>query len=95
MVMKNKRKIRVGTVISDKMDQTVVVAVESTTHHPLYKKTMKRVVKYKAHNVNNESKNGDIVRIMETRPLSREKRWRVAEIIKKGEVVEVKPTEIT
>lgn len=93
--MKNKRKIRVGTVISDKMDQTVVVAVESTTHHPLYKKTMKRVVKYKAHNVNNESKNGDIVRIMETRPLSREKRWRVAEIIKKGEVVEVKPTEIT
>jgi small subunit ribosomal protein S17 len=93
--MNNKRKSRIATVISDKMDQTVVVSVQSTTHHPLYKKTMKRVVKYKVHNVNNESKNGDIVRIVETRPLSREKRWRVAEIIKKGEVVEVKPTEIT
>jgi small subunit ribosomal protein S17 len=93
--MNNKRKSRIAIVISDKMDQTVVVSVQSTTHHPLYKKTMKRVVKYKAHNINNESKNGDIVRIVETRPLSREKRWRVAEIIKKGEVVEVKPTEIT
>ncbi len=93
--MNNKRKVRIGTVISDKMDKTVVVAVESTTHHPLYKKTMKKVVKYKAHNVNNESKNGDTVQIVETRPLSREKRWRVAQIIKKGEVIEVKPTEIT
>jgi len=93
--MKNKRKIRIGTVISDKMDKTVVVSVESVTHHPLYKKTVKRVKKYKAHNANNESKAGDKVRIMETRPLSREKRWRVAEIIKKGEVIEVKPTDIT
>ncbi len=93
--MNNKRKIRIGTVISDKMDKTVVVAVESTTHHRLYKKTMKRVAKYKAHNNNNESKNGDTVQIIETRPLSRDKRWRVAQIIKKGEVIEVKPTEIT
>lgn len=93
--MKNKRKMRIGTVVSDKMEQTVVVAVESTTHHPLYKKTLKKVVKYKAHNNNNESKSGDTVQIIETRPLSREKRWRVAKIIKKGEVVEVKPTEIT
>jgi small subunit ribosomal protein S17 len=93
--MNNKRKTRIGTVISDKMDQTVVVSVESVTHHPLYKKTMKRVVKYKVHNAKNESKTGDIVKIIETRPLSREKRWRVAGIVKKGEVVEVKPTEIT
>jgi small subunit ribosomal protein S17 len=77
------------------MDKTVVVSVESVTHHPLYKKTLKKVVNYKVHNENNESKAGDIVRIIETRPLSREKRWRVAEIVKKGEVVEVKPTEIT
>jgi small subunit ribosomal protein S17 len=77
------------------MDKTVVVSVESVTHHPLYKKTIKRVVKYKVHNANNESKAGDIVRIIETRPLSREKRWRVAGIVKKGEIVEVKPTEIT
>ena len=93
--MNNKRKMRIGTVISDKMDKTVVVAVESTTHHPLYKKTVKRIVKYKAHNINNESKNGDTVRIIETRPLSKDKRWRVAEIIKKSEAVEVKPNEIS
>ncbi len=93
--MNNKRKERIGTVISDKMDKTVVVAVETITHHSLYKKTMKKVVKYKAHNAENESKTGDIVRIIETRPLSREKRWRVAGIVKKGETVEVKPTEIT
>ena len=93
--MSNKRKVRIGTVISDKMDKTVVVSVESVTHHRLYKKTLKKVVKYKVHNDNNESKAGDIVRIIETRPLSREKRWRVAEVVKKGEVVEVKPTEIT
>lgn len=93
--MENKRKSRIGTVISGKMDKTVVVAVERITHHRLYKKTVKRVAKYKADNKNNESKAGDIVRIEETRPLSSEKRWRVAQIIKKGEVVEIKPTEIT
>jgi len=92
--MQRKRKMRIGTVISDKMDQTVVVAVETLTHHPLYKKAIKKVKKYKAHNKNNLSKEGDIVRIVETRPLSREKRWRVAEVVKKGETVEVKPAEI-
>jgi small subunit ribosomal protein S17 len=69
--------------------------VETPKRHPLYKKTVKGVVKYKAHDKNNECKLGDIVRIVETRPLSRQKRWRVAEIITKGEVVEVQPREIT
>ena len=92
--MDNKRKTRVGTVISNKMDQTVVVSVQKLTRHPLYHKTIKRVVKYKVHNKNNESKEGDVVRIVETRPLSKEKRWRVVEIVKKGETVEVKPAEV-
>jgi small subunit ribosomal protein S17 len=92
--MENNRKTRVGTVVSDKMDQTVVVSVQKLTKHPLYHKTIKRVVKYKVHNKNNESKEGDIVKIVETRPISKEKRWRVSEIIKKGETVEVKPTEV-
>ena len=92
--MVTKRKIRIGRVVSNKMDKTVVVAVEATKHHPLYKKTIKRAVKYKAHDANNECGPGDIVRIIETRPLSREKRWRVAEIITKKEVVEVQPGEI-
>ncbi len=93
--MESKRKIRFGRVVSDRMDKTVVVAVETPKRHPLYKKTTKRVVKYKAHDENNECKVGDKVRIAETRPLSREKRWRVAEIITRGEVVEVQPKEIT
>ena len=93
--MERKRKIRSGRVVSNKMDKTVVVAVETLKRHPLYKKTLKRVVKYKAHDKNNECELGDIVRIVETRPLSKEKRWRVAEIITKGEKVEVKPEEIT
>jgi small subunit ribosomal protein S17 len=92
--MESKRKTRLGYVVSDKMDKTVVVAVETPKHHPLYKKTIKRMVKYKAHNENKECKVGDKVRIVETRPLSREKRWRVAEVITKGEVVEVKPEEV-
>ena len=85
--MEKKRKTRFGRVVSDKMDKTVVVAVETPKRHPLYKKTIKRAVKYKAHDENNECRLGDIVRIVETRPLSRQKRWRVAEIITKGEVV--------
>ena len=93
--MQGKRKTRFGRVVSDRMDKTVVVAVETPKRHPLYKKTIKRVVKYKAHDENNECKLGDIVRIVETRPLSRQKRWRVAEIITKGEVAEVQPREIT
>ena len=77
------------------MDKTVVVVVETTKHHPLYKKTIKKSVKYKAHDASNECSEGDIVRIVETRPLSREKRWRVAEVITKKAVVEIKPGEIT
>ena len=92
--MEKKRKARIGRVVSDKMDKTVVVTVETLRHHPLYKKTIRRAVKYKAHDEKNECRIGDIVRIMETRPLSREKRWRVAEVITKKEVVEVQPEEI-
>jgi small subunit ribosomal protein S17 len=93
--MPNKRKVRLGQVVSDKMDKTVVVAVETPARHPLYKKTLRRMVKYKAHDEKNECQVGDKVKIVETRPLSRDKRWRVAEIITKGEVVEISPQEIT
>ncbi len=92
--MEEKRKTRIGHIVSDKMDKTVVVAVETLKRHPLYKKTFKRVVKYKAHDEDNKCRVGDKVRIIETRPLSRQKRWRVAEIITRQEVVEVKPEEI-
>lgn len=77
------------------MDKTVVVAVETPKRHPLYKKTIRRVVKYKAHDEKNKCGLGDLVKIIETRPVSRHKRWRVAEIITKGEVVKVQPEEIT
>ena len=93
--MEGKRKIRIGHVVSDKMDKTVVVAVETPKRHPLYKKTIRRMVKYKAHDEDNNCGLGDVVKIIETRPLSRQKRWRVAEIITKGEVVRVQPKEIT
>ncbi len=93
--MERKRKTRTGQVVSNKMDKTVVVAVETLRHHNLYKKTIKRAVKYKAHDENNKCGLGDTVKIIETRPLSRQKRWRVAEIITKGEVIEVQPKEIT
>jgi len=93
--MESKHKTRTGRVVSNKMDKTAVVAVETSRHHPLYKKTIKRTVKYKAHDENNECGQGDIVRIVETRPLSRHKRWRVAEIITKREVVEIQPREIS
>jgi small subunit ribosomal protein S17 len=95
MSMETKRKTRLGLVVSDKMNKTVVVAVETPKRHPLYKKTIKRLVKYKAHDEGNECKMGDKVRIVETRPRSKDKRWRVAEIITRGEVVEVPPEEIT
>jgi len=93
--MESKRKIRLGQVVSDKMDKTVVVAVETPKRHPLYKKTIRRVIKYKAHDEKNKCQVGDKVIIVETRPLSREKRWRVAEIVAKAEVVEITPEEIT
>ena len=93
--MDEKSKIRLGRVVSNRMDKTVVVAVETPKRHSLYKKSIRRVVKYKAHDKNNECGLGDIVKIVETRPLSRQKRWRVAEIITKGELVKVQPEEIT
>ncbi len=93
--MEGTRKIRVGSVVSNRMDKTVVVAVETSRRHPLYKKTIKRAIKYKAHDENNKCQLGDTVRIIETRPLSRHKRWRVAEILTKGKVAEVQPKEIT
>ena len=81
---RNLRKVRTGKVVSDKMDKTIVVAVEDHVKHPLYKKIVKRTYKLKAHDENNECGIGDIVRVMETRPLSKDKRWRVVEIIEKA-----------
>jgi len=80
----SRRKTRVGKVISDKMDKTIVVAVEDRVPHPLYKKIIKRTYKLKAHDENNECGIGDRVRVMETRPLSKDKRWRLAEILEKA-----------
>lgn len=79
------RKTRVGKVVSDKMDKTIVVAIETSVKHPLYKKIIKRTYKLKAHDENNECKVGDKVKVMETRPLSKEKRWRLVEIIEKAQ----------
>ena len=81
---RNLRKTRVGRVVSDKMDKTIVVAVENHVMHPLYKKIVKRTYKLKAHDENNECGEGDRVRVMETRPLSKEKRWRLVNIIEKA-----------
>jgi small subunit ribosomal protein S17 len=88
------KKTEIGTVVSDKMEKTVVVAVVRDKRHPLYKKRIRVTKRFKAHNENNEAKLGDIVRIVETRPLSKQKRWRVIEIIQRGEVAEVAPAEI-
>ena len=84
MSERNLRKTRVGTVVSDKMDKTVVVAIVDSVKHPLYKKIVKNTVKFKAHDEHNACGVGDKVEIMETRPLSRDKRWRVVEIIEKA-----------
>ena len=81
---RNLRKTRVGLVSSDKMDKTIVVAVTEHVRHPLYKKIVKRTYKLKAHDENNECKPGDKVRVMETRPLSKDKNWRLVEIIEKA-----------
>ena len=78
------RKTRIGQVVSDKMDKTIVVAIEDSVRHPLYKKTMKRTYKLKAHDENNECSIGDTVEVMETRPLSKDKRWRLVRIIEKA-----------
>jgi len=93
--METKRKTRIGKVVGDKMSKTVIVAVDTPRRHPLYKKTIRRIVKYYAHDEEKKSKVGDTVKIEETRPLSKLKRWRVVEIITKGEVAEIKPEEIT
>jgi len=81
---RNLRKSRIGIVVSDKMDKTVVVKIEDRVQHPLYKKFIRRTVKFKAHDENNECGIGDRVEIMETRPLSRDKRWRVVNILEKA-----------
>lgn len=84
MAERNLRKTRVGLVVSDKMDKTVVVAIVDNVKHPLYKKIVKRTVRLKAHDEKNECRVGDRVEIMETRPLSKDKRWRVIEILEKA-----------
>ena len=81
---RNLRKTRVGKVVSDKMDKTIVVLIEDNVKHPLYGKIMKRSIKLKAHDENNECRIGDKVEIMETRPLSKDKRWRLVEVIEKA-----------
>ena len=80
----SSRKVRVGKVVSDKMDMTVVVAISDRVAHPLYKKIVGRTYKLKAHDANNECGIGDTVKVMETRPLSKDKRWRVVEIVEKA-----------
>lgn len=80
---RNLRMVRTGKVISNKMDKTIVVAVERKVQHELYKKGMKQTIKFKAHDENNECNIGDIVKIMQTRPLSKQKRWRLVEILER------------
>ncbi len=80
---RNLRKVRIGKVVSDKMDKTIVVAVVDNVKHPLYGKIVKRTYKLKAHDENNECNIGDRVKVMETRPLSKDKRWRLVEIVEK------------
>ena len=84
MEERSMRKTRVGIVASDKMEKTIVVAVRDNVKHPLYKKIMKRTVRFKAHDENNEARVGDIVMIMETRPLSKDKNWRLVKIVEKA-----------
>ena len=84
MSERNLRKTRTGMGVSDKMDKTIVVAIEDNVRHPLYKKIVKRTVRLKAHDENNECRVGDRVTVMETRPLSKDKRWRLAAIVEKA-----------
>ncbi|MCL2150006.1 MAG: 30S ribosomal protein S17 [Dehalococcoidia bacterium] len=90
----NKHKTMIGRVVSARMNKTCIVAVEKQKQHPLYRKTYRLEVKYKVHDEKGECQADDRVRIVETRPLSKEKRWRVAEIISKAAVVEIKPGEV-
>lgn len=84
MAERNFRKVRTGKVVSDKMEKTIVVSVETTDRHPLYGKRIKRTTKFKAHDENNQAGIGDTVKVMETRPLSKDKRWRLVEIVEKA-----------
>ena len=84
MSERNLRKSRIGKVVSDKMDKTVVVAISDNVRHPLYKKIIKRTIRLKAHDEKNECQTGDTVEIMETRPLSKDKNWRVSKILEKA-----------
>ena len=85
MEERNLRKVRTGKVVSDKMDKTIVVAVEDHVKHPLYGKIVKKTYKLKAHDEKNECRIGDVVKVMETRPLSKEKRWRFVELVSRPE----------
>lgn len=85
MIQRNMRKVKVGRVVSDKMDKTIVVAIKDSVRHPLYKKIIKRTLRLKVHDENNECGNGDYVKIMETRPLSKEKCWRLVSIMEKAQ----------
>ncbi|WP_010498868.1 30S ribosomal protein S17 [Paenibacillus elgii] len=87
MAERNERKTQLGKVVSDKMDKTIVVAVETYKKHDLYHKRIKYTKKFKAHDENNEAKIGDVVKIMETRPLSKDKRWRLIEVVEKAVIV--------
>lgn len=87
MTERGRRKVRIGRVVSDKMDKTIVVAVETLKRHPLYGKRVKTSKKFKVHDENNECRVGDMVKIMETRPLSKEKRWRLVEIVEKAQQI--------
>jgi len=90
MVAENQgnRKTRMGTVTSDKMEKTITVSIETAKQHPLYKKTIKTSKKYKAHDENNDAHTGDVVKIMETRPLSKDKRWTLVEIVQKAKTLQ-------
>lgn len=85
---KGNRKVKVGTVTSNKMEKTITVRVDTIKQHPLYKKTIRTSKKYKSHDENNEANIGDVVRIMECRPLSKDKRWRLLEIVKRAKTLE-------
>jgi small subunit ribosomal protein S17 len=93
--MEEKRKTRMGKVIGDKMNKTVIVAVNTPWRHPIYNKTVRRVVKYYVHDEKKLSKTGDTVMIVETRPISKLKRWRIQQVMIKAQVADIKPSEIT
>ena len=93
--MEKRQKVRTGRVVSNKMDKTVIVLVETLRRHPTYKKVVRKTTKFKAHDENNICNIGDTVKMIETRPLSKEKRWRIMEIIRRKEIAEIKPAEIS